>query len=180
MEKVIVIVGPTGVGKTKLSVELAKRLNGEIISGDSVQVYRRMDIGSAKVTEEEKEGIEHYLVDIKDIDEEYSVYEFQKEVREKMTPLQRKMGENNDIIMEGRDIGTVIFPNADVKVFLDCSVEERAMRRYKQNISKGIINDLISTNKFFSYNKNNFLDSSISFRVIHSRMIKITIYTIKR
>ena len=55
--KVIVIVGPTGVGKTKLSVELAKKLNGEIISGDSVQVYKRMDIGSAKVTEEEKAPI---------------------------------------------------------------------------------------------------------------------------
>ena len=90
MNKVIVIVGPTGVGKTKLSVELAKKLNGEIISGDSVQVYRRMDIGSAKVTEEEKEGIEHYLVDIKDIDEEYSVYEFQKEVREKIELIKNK------------------------------------------------------------------------------------------
>ena len=61
-----------------------------------------------------------------------------KEVREKITPMQRKMGENNDIIMEGRDIGTVVFPNADVKVFLDCSVEERAMRRYKQDLEKGI------------------------------------------
>ena len=90
MEKVIVIVGPTGVGKTKLSVELAKKLNGEIISGDSVQVYKRMDIGSAKVTEEEKEGIEHYLIDIKDIDEEYSVYEFQQEVREKIKLIQSK------------------------------------------------------------------------------------------
>ena len=48
------------------------------------------------------------------------------------------MGDNNDIIMEGRDIGTVVFPNADVKIFLDCSVEERAMRRYKQNLEKGI------------------------------------------
>ena len=61
-----------------------------------------------------------------------------KEVREKITPIQRKMGENNDIIMEGRDIGTVVFPNADVKVFLDCSVEERARRRYNQNLEKGI------------------------------------------
>lgn len=84
MGKIIVIVGPTGVGKTKLSVELAKRLNGEIISGDSVQVYKEMDIGSAKVSEEEKQGIVHYLLDIKDISEDYSVYEFQKEVREKI------------------------------------------------------------------------------------------------
>ena len=54
MKKIIVIVGPTGVGKTKMSVELAKKLNGEIISGDSVQVYKRMNIGSAKVKDEEK------------------------------------------------------------------------------------------------------------------------------
>ena len=84
MEKVIVIVGPTGVGKTKMSIELAKRLDGEIISGDSVQVYRRMDIGSAKVKEEEKENIPHYLLDIRDIEEDYSVYDFQQEVREKI------------------------------------------------------------------------------------------------
>ena len=74
MDKVIVIVGPTGVGKSKLGVELAKKLNGEIISGDSVQVYKRMDIGSAKVSEEEKEGITHHLIDIKEIEEDYSVY----------------------------------------------------------------------------------------------------------
>ena len=55
-----------------------------------------------------------------------------------MTPLQREMGKQDNIIMEGRDIGTVVFPNADVKIFLDCSVEERAKRRYKQNIEKGI------------------------------------------
>ena len=52
--------------------------------------------------------------------------------------MQRKMGETQNIIMEGRDIGTVVFPNADVKIFLDCSVEERAKRRYKQDIEKGI------------------------------------------
>ena len=61
-----------------------------------------------------------------------------KIVRDKITPLQRQMGNTEDIIMEGRDIGTVVFPNADVKIFLDCSVEERAKRRYKQNKEKGI------------------------------------------
>jgi len=78
---VIVIVGPTGVGKTKLSIELAKRFNGEIINADSTQVYRGMDIGTAKVTEEEKEGIPHYLFDIKNIDEDYTVYDYQKDAR---------------------------------------------------------------------------------------------------
>ena len=90
MEKVIVIVGPTGVGKTKLSVELAKKINGEIISGDSVQVYKEMNIGSAKVKEEEKQGIVHHLLDIKEIEEDYSVYEFQQEVRAKIQEIFNK------------------------------------------------------------------------------------------
>lgn len=78
---IICIVGPTGVGKTKLSIELAKRLNGEIINADSTQVYKNLDIATAKVTEEEKEGIPHYLFDIKDINEEYTVYNYQKDSR---------------------------------------------------------------------------------------------------
>ena len=78
---VIVITGPTAVGKTKLSIELAKYLNGEIINADSTQVYRKMYIGTAKVTEEEKEGIPHHLFDIRDIDEEYTVYDYQKDCR---------------------------------------------------------------------------------------------------
>ena len=63
MEKVLVIVGPTGVGKTSLSIELAKAYSGEIISGDSMQVYREMSIGTAKIKESEKQAIPHYLVD---------------------------------------------------------------------------------------------------------------------
>ncbi len=78
---VIGIVGPTGVGKTKLSIELAKKLNGEIINADSTQVYRKMNIGTAKVTEEEKEGIPHHLFDIRNMDEDYTVYDYQKDAR---------------------------------------------------------------------------------------------------
>ncbi|HPJ00793.1 MAG TPA: tRNA (adenosine(37)-N6)-dimethylallyltransferase MiaA [Enterococcus sp.] len=81
MKKVLVIVGPTAVGKTALSIELAKKYNGEIISGDSMQVYRELSIGTAKVTEAEKEGIPHYLIDIREKEEAYSVSEFQKEAR---------------------------------------------------------------------------------------------------
>lgn len=74
---VIVLVGPTAVGKTKTGIELAKVFNGEIVSGDSVQVYKGMDIGSAKVTVEEAEGIPHHLIDICDPDEAMSVAKFQ-------------------------------------------------------------------------------------------------------
>ncbi|SFC01228.1 tRNA dimethylallyltransferase [Bacillus sp. 491mf] len=80
-EKVVVIIGPTAVGKTKLSIELAKALNGEIISGDSMQIYRSMDIGTAKVTEEEMDGIPHYMIDIKNPEDSFSVAEFQELVR---------------------------------------------------------------------------------------------------
>ncbi len=74
----ILICGPTGVGKTDLSVKLAKLINGEIISADSVQVYRGLDIGSAKVTKAEMDGVPHYLIDILNPDEEYGVHLFQK------------------------------------------------------------------------------------------------------
>ena len=78
---VVVIVGPTAVGKTKTGIELAKAFDGEIVSGDSVQVYRGMDIGSAKVTKEEAEGIPHHLIDICDPDDAMSVAMFQQLAR---------------------------------------------------------------------------------------------------
>ena len=79
--KVIVVVGPTAVGKTKLSIRLAKRYHCEIISGDSIAIYKRLDIGSAKPTEQEMEGIPHHLIDVKNPQEEYSVADFQKASR---------------------------------------------------------------------------------------------------
>ncbi|MBO1308437.1 tRNA (adenosine(37)-N6)-dimethylallyltransferase MiaA [Enterococcus sp. 669A] len=82
MKKVVAIVGPTAVGKTSLSVQLAKRFNGEIISGDSMQVYRTLDIGTAKVTTEEMEGIPHHLIDVRDITESYSAADFQATARQ--------------------------------------------------------------------------------------------------
>lgn len=78
---VIAIVGPTASGKTALSVELAKTIDGEIINGDAMQVYRGLDIGTAKITEEEKMGIPHHLFDCKDPAESFSVAEYQTVVR---------------------------------------------------------------------------------------------------
>ena len=88
MKKILVITGPTAVGKTKLSIELAKKYNGEIINADAVQVYKGLDIGSAKVTEEEKEGIPHYLLSIKEVDEDYTIYHYQKDCREIIKEIQ--------------------------------------------------------------------------------------------
>ncbi|PTI06122.1 tRNA (adenosine(37)-N6)-dimethylallyltransferase MiaA [Staphylococcus xylosus] len=72
----IVLVGPTAVGKTEFSIELAKKVNGEIISGDSMQVYKQMDIGTAKITQDEMSGIPHHMIDILEPDENFSAYEF--------------------------------------------------------------------------------------------------------
>ena len=74
----VVLAGPTAVGKTKMSIRLAKAIGGEIISADSMQVYKYMDIGSAKVTPEEMEGVPHYLVDVLEPEEEFNVVRFQQ------------------------------------------------------------------------------------------------------
>ncbi|WP_261391059.1 tRNA (adenosine(37)-N6)-dimethylallyltransferase MiaA [Cytobacillus firmus] len=86
-EKLAVLIGPTAVGKTKLSILLAKRFNAEIISGDSMQIYKSMDIGTAKIKEEEMEGIPHHLIDIKNPEDPFSAAEFQKLVRSKITEV---------------------------------------------------------------------------------------------
>ncbi|MDF2556610.1 MAG: miaA [Bacillales bacterium] len=79
-EKLIVIVGPTAVGKTALSLELAKRFNGEIINGDAFQVYRGLDIGTAKITQSEMDGIPHHLIDIRNPEEQYNVVDYKNDV----------------------------------------------------------------------------------------------------
>ena len=161
---IVAVDGTAGSGKGSVTKVIAERLG--LIAIDTGAMYRcvALECINNKITcnelEKIKEVLENIDIEIKrenseqliflngkdvtreirtpEVDKEVAKFAAIKEVREKMTPIQRKMGENNDIIMEGRDIGTVVFPNADVKVFLDCSVEERAMRRYKQNISKGI------------------------------------------
>ncbi len=98
MKDIIVIVGPTGVGKTKLSIELAKKLDGEIINGDSVSIYKNLDIGSAKPTKKEQSEIPHHLIDIRNVDEEYSVYDYQKDARRKIDEITSR---NKRVIIVG-------------------------------------------------------------------------------
>ncbi|WP_312097191.1 tRNA (adenosine(37)-N6)-dimethylallyltransferase MiaA [Niallia sp.] len=86
-EKVVVLIGPTAVGKTNLSIELAKKFDGEIISGDSMQIYKGMDIATAKISQEEMQGIPHHLIDIVEPDESFSVAQFQELVRRKITEI---------------------------------------------------------------------------------------------
>ena len=86
----IILTGPTAVGKTALSIRLAKKVNGEIISADSMQVYKGMDIGSAKVSKEEMEGVKHYLIDVLDPSDEFNVVKFQEMAKEAMEEIYSK------------------------------------------------------------------------------------------
>lgn len=95
---IIAIVGPTGVGKTRMSISLAKKYNAEIISVDSMQIYKKMDIGTAKVTKEEMDGVVHHMIDIKDPEEDYSVFDYQKDAR---GVLDKLISEGKNVIIVG-------------------------------------------------------------------------------
>ena len=161
---IVAVDGTAGSGKGTITKIIAEKLN--LVSIDTGAMYRSVALEcinqGIEYTEIEKikKVLENINIELKkengnqlvflngqdvtedirtpEVDNQVAKFAAVKEVRKKITPMQRKMGDNNDIIMEGRDIGTVVFPNADVKVFLDCSVEERAMRRYKQDLEKGI------------------------------------------
>ena len=147
MSKIIVITGPTAVGKTKLSIELAKKYNGEIINADAVQVYKGLDIGSAKVTEEEKENIPHHLFDIKDVNEEYTIYHYQKDCREKIKEI---LDRGNIPILVG---GTGLYIKAalyDYKL-----TEEKETNTYDNLTDEELYNKLLEVDKDIVIDKNN-------------------------
>ena len=98
MSKIYVIVGPTACGKTKVSIELAKYLDAEIINADAVQVYRDVNIGTAKITASEMEGIPHHLIDYVSLDKKYTIYDYQKDGRDVLNKL---LNENKNIIIVG-------------------------------------------------------------------------------
>lgn len=164
MSFIVAIDGKAGTGKGTATKKIAERLN--FVTIDTGAMYRCVTLKALKegISEDSKEKIkevaDNITIEMKKEKEEQKVYldgndvskqirttEVDKNVswvaaipyvREKITPLQRKMGQNGNVIMEGRDIGTVVFPNADVKIFLDASDEEIAKRRFKQNIERGM------------------------------------------
>lgn len=147
MNKIIVITGPTAVGKTRLSIELAKKYNGEIINADAVQVYKGLDIGSAKVTEEEKEGIPHHLFDIKEVDEEYTIYHYQKDCRDKIKEIE---GRGHTPILVG---GTGLY--IKVALYNYKLSEEKDIDNYEDKSNEDIYNELIKLDKDIVIDKNN-------------------------
>lgn len=147
MSRVIVITGPTAVGKTKLSIELAKKLNGEIINADAMQVYKGLNIGTAKVTEKEKENIPHHLFDIKEVEEEYSIYNYQKDCRKVIDNILRR---NKTPILVG---GTGLYIKAalyDYKLS-----EEKTNNTYDNLTTEEIYKELLKLDKDINIDKNN-------------------------
>ncbi len=145
--KIIVIVGPTGVGKTKLSVELAKRLNGEIINADSMQVYKELNIGTAKIKETEKEGIIHHLFDIREVNDNYSVFDYQKTARSKIKEIQER---NKQVIIVG---GTGLYIKA---LLYDYTFEKENTDNDFENYSaEELYKMLINLDKNIVIDKNN-------------------------
>ena len=139
MNKVIVITGPTAVGKTKLSIEIAKKYHGEIINADAVQVYKGLDIGSAKVTEEEKENIPHHLFDIKEVDEEYTIYHYQQDARKIIEDIQKR---GKTPILVG---GTGLYIKSalyDYKLS-----EEKEAKMYEDLTTEELYNNLLKVDK---------------------------------
>ncbi len=161
---IIAVDGPAGSGKGTVTQILAKRLN--LLNLDTGATYRCVALmalrKNIKIEEEEKiineidnlnieikkeDGIEKVYLNSEDVTSVIRYNEVTKivspisgiiGVRLKLVDMQRKMSEGKDVILEGRDIGTYVFPNADVKIYLDATLEERAKRRYKENVEKGI------------------------------------------
>ncbi|HAL08749.1 MAG TPA: tRNA (adenosine(37)-N6)-dimethylallyltransferase MiaA [Staphylococcus sp.] len=129
----IAIVGPTAVGKTELSIKLAKALNGEIINGDAFQIYKGLDIGTAKVTEEEKEGIVHHLIDVYEPDEPYSVYKFKQDFTEVVDDIHSR---GKLPILVG---GTGLYVQS---VLYDYQLEEEDISSEKMEIIKNKLKEL--------------------------------------
>jgi len=130
--EVIAIVGPTASGKTALSIKLAKKYNGEIINGDSMQVYRGLDIGTAKITEEEMEGVPHHLLSFKEPTEAFSVADYQRMVRTKIAEIQAR--EKLPIIVGGSGlyVQAVLY---DFQ-FTEEQVDEVARKAYYEELEK--------------------------------------------
>ena len=126
----IILTGPTAVGKTALSIRLAKKINGEIISADSMQVYRGMDIGSAKVSEEEMDGVKHYLIDVLDPSDEFNVVKFQEMAKEAMDDIYSK--EKIPIIAGGTGfyIQSILYD-----IDFEKNENDREYRTYLENIA---------------------------------------------
>ena len=154
-KKIICIVGATASGKTALSIELAKQINAEIISADSMQIYKRLNIGTAKVTKEEMEGIPHHMIDICDVREKFSVADFKNMCYDKISEISKR---NKNVIIVG---GTGLYFNS---VIYDMNFDnQKNTDDYRDELQK-ILNE---KGKEYLYNKLVEIDP-ISYNILAS------------
>ena len=131
MQKVIIITGPTGVGKTKLSIQLAKELNGEIISADSCQVYKGFDIGSAKISKADMQNVKHYLIDINNPTEEYSAGDFAKHASKAIKEIASKGKLPIIVGGTGLYINSLLYP---------LSTDAKRDEKYREELENIVVN----------------------------------------
>ncbi|BAQ10599.1 tRNA delta(2)-isopentenylpyrophosphate [Bacillus sp. OxB-1] len=141
---VLAIVGPTASGKTALSVELAKRLGGEIINGDSMQVYKGLDIGTAKITFEEMDGVPHHLFDFKEPDEPFSVADYQKAVRGCIDEVQQRGKLPIIVGGTGLYVQSVLFDFRFTEEAADLEVRERLERELEEQGASALYERLVA------------------------------------
>ena len=158
MSKIIVIAGPTATGKTKVSIELAKRFNAEIINADSTQIYKEPIITTAKITEKEKEGIKHHLIDYVSMSDDYTIFDYQKDGRKILDKL---ISENKNIIIVG---GSGLYIKA---LLYNYNLEETDIKRIdysdKTNEELKAIADEIDINNNIHVNNRQRLERFITF-----------------
>lgn len=164
--KGIVISGATGVGKTDLSIKLAKRLNADIISADASQVYKFLDIGTAKVTEDEMQGIKHYMIDVVEPDEDYSVGDFEVEVNK---ILHEKEENDENIILVG---GTGLYIRAITDGFSDLPTKDEKIRKDLEEKSLEELKEILQKLDLQAYNE---IDLNNKLRLVRAiEVCKIT------
>ena len=164
--KGIVISGATGVGKTDLSIKLAKRLNTDIISADASQVYKFLDIGTAKVTEDEMQGIKHYMIDVVEPDEDYSVGDFEVEVNK---ILHEKEENDENVILVG---GTGLYIRAITDGFSDLPTKDEKIRKDLEKKSLEELQEILKALDLQAYNE---IDLNNKLRLVRAiEVCKIT------
>lgn len=164
--KGIVISGATGVGKTDLSIKLAKRLNADIISADASQVYKFLDIGTAKVTEDEMQGIKHYMIDVVEPDEDYSVGDFEVEVNK---ILHEKEENDENVILVG---GTGLYIRAITDGFSDLPTKDEKIRKDLEKKSLEELQEILKALDLQAYNE---IDLNNKLRLVRAiEVCKIT------
>ncbi len=164
--KGIVISGATGVGKTDLSIKLAKRLNADIISADASQVYKFLDIGTAKVTEDEMQGIKHYMIDVVEPNEDYSVGDFEVEVNK---ILHEKEENDENVILVG---GTGLYIRAITDGFSDLPTKDEKIRKDLEEKSLEELQEILKALDLKAYNE---IDLNNKLRLVRAiEVCKIT------